>query len=162
MTSEPLVCPRCEGEYLPSARECSECGIALVPASRLAAAAAAEAMPPAAELVCVRAASVGWARALSEELSAAGISHRIEAAADDGDEEGSARQPGVNLPYGLYVREADLEAALAIDARFMQSQIPDMPVEAEPVDDESCPACGDPVSASDEECPGCGLALLAE
>jgi hypothetical protein len=114
-----------------------------------------ESLPPISELVCVRAASLGWARALSERLAAEGVSHRIEVAADDL-EDGSARRPGVNLPYGVYVRSEDMAVAARVDAAFVRSQIPDLP--EEPQAGEGCPACGADVGEADE-CPDCGLAL---
>jgi hypothetical protein len=116
-------------------------------------------LPPVSELVCVRAASLGWARALSELLAAEGISHRIEVASDDL-EDGSVRRPGANLPYGVYVRAEDMAEAARVDAAFVRSQIPDLPGEGEAVAgaDEGCPACGAQVGEADE-CPDCGLAL---
>jgi hypothetical protein len=117
-------------------------------------------LPAISELACVRAASVGWARALSERLAEAGISHRIEVAHDP-DDDGAARRPGANLPFGVYVLPEDLEAASEVDAEFMRSQLPDLagePGTAAAADPETCPACG-AATASAAECPDCGLAL---
>jgi hypothetical protein len=156
---EPLFCPECRGEFLATATQCSECGVSLVPASELERHASG-AMPPVEELVCVRASSVGWAQALSERLAEAGISHRIEVTHDDS-EDGSVRRPGANLPFGVYVRPEDSEAAEAVDAEFMRSQLPDLETGEEPSDDpDACPACGARAEAGAEECPDCGLALL--
>ena len=118
-------------------------------------------MPPVAELVCVRASSIGWAQALSRHLAEAGISHRIEVAADD-EEDGSLRRPGANLPFGVFVRSEDAEAAAAVDARFIREEIPDLGEddEGEAVQADACPACGASTGAQAEECPDCGLALL--
>jgi hypothetical protein len=158
--SEPLFCPECEGEFVPSAQSCPDCEVPLVTAAALEQR-EVEALPPASQLLCVRAASVGWARGLSELLAEEGISHRIEAAADDGEEEVS-RRPGGTLPYGVYVRAEDLEAAREIDAAFMQSQIPDLPDDHQlvPQEAEGCPACGEAVAPDAAECPECGLALI--
>lgn len=156
----PKVCPECREEYLHSAERCVHCDVALVLPDD--AEEAASTLPPAAELHCVRAASVGWAMALSDRLREAGIAHRIQAVGDDSDGDGSARRPGQNLPYGVYVLEADLRAATEIDTSHMSSQIPDLP-EGFEIDrgevDDACPACGDPVDVDAAECPGCGLAL---
>ncbi len=163
MPPDPVFCPECRAEYLWNATLCVECDVALVASGALGDA-AAEGLPAASELVCVRAAAVGWARTLSDRLAAAGISHRIEITHDD-EEEGSVRRPGANLPYGVYVRQDDVEAALAVDAEFMRSQIPDLPGDHEASlaaqDAESCPACGTALTSDARECPDCGLALLA-
>lgn len=156
----PVYCPECRSEYLGSATVCVECGIALVSEVSLESAASAQ-LPPVSELVCIRAASVGWAQRLSERLAAEGISHRIEASDDDTDD-GSARRPGANLPYGVYVRPEDVEAASQVDAAFMHSQIPDLPGESGPEgaeNDEGCPACGTALTPEAVECPDCGLVL---
>lgn len=157
---DPVFCPECRAEYLWSATLCAECEVALVPASELDGSASEE-LPPVSELVCIRAAAVGWCRALSEHLVEAGISHRIEVAESD-DEDGSVRRPGANLPYGVYVRPEDVGAASEVDAAFMRRQIPDMP-EAEGGEagaDDTCPACGEATGPGVQECPECGLALL--
>ena len=156
----PVFCPECHAEYLWTAKVCTECDVALVPETALGDASSDE-LPPVSQLVCIRAAAVGWCRLLSERLLAAGISHRIEAAADD-DEDGAERRPGAHLPYGVYVRPEDEAAAVAVDADFMRSQIPDLPdVEASGGDADRCPACGENVTPDTEECPECGLALFA-
>jgi len=127
----------------------------------------AETMPPIAELTCVRAASVGWVRALSGCLSEAGIPHRIDAlrGEDEGDES-VQRRPNYRLPYGVYVRSEDAERASEVDASYMRSQIPDLPDGHEATggagDAESCPACGEGVTLDTTECPSCGLALAIE
>lgn len=160
------VCPRCEAEYLATAVECADCGIALVHPEELATR-ETESLPPIAELTCIRAASVGWTRALSEYLSEAGIPHRIEALrGEDEDDESLRRRPNYRLPYGVYVRSEDAERATAVDDTFMRSQIPDLPDEHETSggaeDVEACPACGERVDLDTPECPSCGLALAIE
>ena len=100
---------------MPSATRCVECDVALV-AEHALEDHRPEELPPVSELVCIRASAVGWAQALSERLAEAGISHRIEVASDD-EEEGSARRPGANLPYGVYVRPQDAQRAAAQSSR---------------------------------------------
>jgi hypothetical protein len=156
---DPVFCPECHAEYLWSATVCVECDVALVPESALGGRAASE-LPPVSQLVCIRAAAIGWCQALSERLLEAGISHRIEVAEDE-EEEGAERRPGANLPYGVYVLPEDEAAAVAVDAAFMRSQIPDLPeADASAPDAGSCPACGEAVSPDAQECPECGLALF--
>jgi len=157
MVGAPRVCPECGEEYVPTALECVECRVPLVAPGARPAATARE-LPPIAELTCVRAASLDMARDLSERLSQAGISHRIQVAADLASD-GALARPGANLPYGVYVRAADLPAAQRIDRDYLRAQIPDLPAEAE-VGGEGCPACGAPVAPDATECPDCGLALI--
>ena len=156
-----LYCPRCESEFLASASRCESCGVDLV-ADLATVVHEADQMPPISELVCVRAASLGWAQGLSQSLAEAGISHRIEAVRDDGDDDSLREQPNARLPYGVWVLEVDLVRARAIDEDYLRGQIPDLPSEAAEVveGDGGCPACGDPVPEDASECPGCGLALL--
>lgn len=160
--SEPLFCPECRSEFVPTATLCPDCELALVPESHLGSEAVEE-LPDISQLVCVRAASVAWAQGLSERLADAGISHRIEVAHDD-EEDGSARQPGANLPYGVYVLAEDVESATAIDAEFTRYQIPDVPNEGQPIEasDDACPACGSAVAPGVAECPDCGIVLLID
>lgn len=152
---DPVFCPECHAEYLWKATTCVDCDVALVSANALQqGTGAASELPPVSQLVCIRAAAVGWCRGLSEKLLEAGISHRIEAAADD--EDGAAGRPGAHLPYGVYVRPEDADAAVRVDAAFMRQQIPDL---ADVPADGDCPACGEGVPPDAEECPACGLAL---
>ena len=153
----PRVCPECGEEYVSTALRCAECGVDLVAAGAAPRVSPRE-LPPIAELACVRAASLDIARDLSERLSEAGISHRIEVAADLASE-GALQRPGANLPYGVYVRAGDLPAARQIDHAYLRSQIPDLPAEVE-AGGEGCPACGAPVAPDATECPDCGLALI--
>jgi len=96
----PKICPECGEEYVHVASVCIHCDVPLVLEGEVPVESAAEALPPASELVCVRASSVGWAMSLSEHLVEAGIPHRIQAATSDADE-GEQRKPGQNLPYGV-------------------------------------------------------------
>ena len=140
----------------------ADCDVALVSESALADVDVEE-MPPISELVCVRAASVGWAQGLSERLAAAGISHRIEVTHDD-EADGSVRRPGATLPYGVYVLPQDVAHATEVDAAFTEYQIPDLPEETAmgEVSDEHCPACGAAVTPQTAECAECGIVLLVE
>ena len=160
------VCPRCEAEYLATAIECTDCGVALVHPEQLASA-EVEALPPVSELACIRAASVAWTRALSERLSEVGIPHRVEAISESADDDDSVRRrPNFRLPCGVYVRPEDVERAAEVDADFMRSQIPDLPdgheISGGSEDAETCPACDERVSIDARECPSCGLMLAVE
>ena len=159
---DPLFCPGCRSEFVSTATRCVECDLALVAESALGDA-SVDAMPPIEELVCIRAASVGWAQGLSERLAAAGVSHRIEVTHDDEDD-GSVRRPGANLPYGVYVLPQDVDAAMAVDAAFTEYQIPDLPGpdDASGASEDACPACGAELTPTTAECPECGIVLLVE
>jgi hypothetical protein len=84
--------------------------------------------------------------------------------ADDEGDDSVRRQPSHRLPYGVYVRPVDVEAAAAIDEAFFREQIPDLPeghgVSGAPEVAEGCPACGEPADPEAVECPSCGLALV--
>lgn len=165
MLLPPKRCPECGEEYVHAASVCVHCDVELVldgerPPAGSAPTSERE-LPPVSELVCVRAASVGWALSLSEERLAVGIPHRIQAATS-AEEEGSRQRPGANLPYGVYVLAEDAEAASSIDRAHTGRQIPDAPTDPGRTElrDDECPACGATVAASAEACPDCGLALL--
>lgn len=159
---EALVCPRCRAEYLVGVLECADCGTQLVSEHGLERVGYEE-IPPVSALSCVRAASVGWARGLSLQLSQAGIPHRLEAVSEEGQEENVRGEPDALLPYGVWVLEADLLAAREVDENFLRSQIPDLPEDlgaAEMTGDDACPACGTAVAPEVQECPDCGLVLI--
>ncbi len=161
MVMPPKICPECREEYVHTASVCSACDAPLVLEGELPEESVADDLPPVSELVCVRASSVGWAMSLSEQLVQAGIPHRIQAATSDADE-GAARKPGQNLPYGVFVLAEHEEAAMRIDRAHTGRQIPDMPEDSgqAQISADECPACGEPIDSSATECPGCGLALL--
>jgi hypothetical protein len=142
---------------------CFHCDIPLVQDGDQSEEDSAPQLPPISELVCIRAAPMSWATALSKKLAEAGIAHRIQTAGDDADE-GSQRRPGYNMPFGIFVLEKDQEAASQIDVAFTGSQIPDLPenFETDGEGGDHCPACGDSILEAEDECPGCGLALVAE
>jgi len=154
-------CPECGEEYVSTAMQCVECRVPLV-AGESGGIAPAEELPPVAQLVCLRAATLAFVRGLSEQLAQAGISHRIEAAHDEG-EEVAVRRPGGNMPYGVYGRRDDLEAAVEVDREFMRQSIPDLEAgAAQTTGEEGCPACGAPLVPDAAECSDCGLALAAD
>jgi hypothetical protein len=156
-------CPECGEEYLATTRECADCG---VPLGGAAAAPPepepADELPPVAELTNVRTAALGVVQRLSDALVERGITHRIEALAPDDPEERRVRRPD-SWPYGIYVREQDVPAAMEVDRAFMRTIMPDLPEDAgAPAVEGGCPACGTPVASDARECPDCGLALLDE
>jgi predicted RNA-binding Zn-ribbon protein involved in translation (DUF1610 family) len=157
----PKLCPECGEEYLHTASACIHCDVPLVLEGERPAQRAVEDLPPASELVCVRAASVGWAMSLSQHLVEAGIPHRVQAAELDADE-GSRRKPGQNLPYGVFVLAEHAEAAARIDLAHTERQIPDIPEDfgQSEISADDCPACGESIAPTATECPECGLALL--
>ncbi|MBW1843506.1 MAG: hypothetical protein JRE38_00425 [Deltaproteobacteria bacterium] len=161
MPMPPKVCPQCGEEYLHTASVCIHCDVALVLEGEQSAQQAPEELPPASELVCVRAASMGWAMSLSEHLVEAGIPHRVQAAEGDADE-GSRRKPGQNLPFGVFVLAEHAETAAQIDFTHTERQIPDIPEDfgQSEISADDCPACGESISPTATECGECGLALL--
>jgi hypothetical protein len=118
-------------------------------------------LPPVAELACLRAATLAFVQGLSAQLAQAGISHRIEASSEEG-EQVAPRRPGANLPYGIYVRHADVAVALEVDRDYMRQMIPDLAHAPESTGDEACPACGTPLAPDAAECSDCGLTLAAD
>jgi hypothetical protein len=159
------VCPQCGEEYIASAVSCVHCDVALVGSDGIAPARAPRELPPAAQLFCVRTATLAVAQGLSERLSQAGISHRIELVPDEAPPQGAQgalrRRPG-ELPYGVYVLADDVPAASRVDRDYLRSVLPDLPADHQPglEGGEGCPACGAPVAPDARECPDCGLALL--
>ena len=152
------VCPECGEEYIATAQTCVHCDVALVASEGFAPAERASELPPVSQLVCVRTASLDYAEGLSERLSGAGITHRLEI--EPVPKDPSARRNDA-MPYGIYVRESDARRARELDAMHMQSQFPDLPdvPEGESAGDR-CPACGAAAAPDATECLDCGLALL--
>jgi hypothetical protein len=161
MPMPPKICPECREEYVHVASACIHCDVPLVLEGEVPVESAAEELPPASELVCVRASSVGWAMSLSEHLVEAGIPHRIQAATSD-DDEGEQRKPGQDLPYGVFVLARHEEAATRIDLAHTGRQIPDVPEDfgQSEISADDCPACGASIAPTATECADCGLALL--
>jgi len=156
---EPKRCPQCGEDFLHTAQVCSDCGVPLRLVSELAdPQAAAAGMPPASELVLIRAEGPAWIEALAAALRAAEIPSRVEII----DPERYGARSGLSgTACGLFVLERDVARAREIDARVQREQIPDLPDEdaAGEGADGGCPACGHALSASDSECPDCGLFL---
>jgi len=163
MPMPPKVCPECAEEYVHTASICVHCDVPLVLAGERPVERAVDELPPASELVCVRAASVGWAMSLSQHLADAGIPHRIQAAQPDADD-GASRRPGQNLPYGVFVLAEHAEEAARIDLAHTERQIPDIPEDfgQSEISADACPACGTSIETAATECPDCGLALLIQ
>lgn len=153
-------CPACREEYTPTTDRCVDCDVALVHEEELGPEEEPEALPPVEELSCVRVAPVAWIRALSEALQERGVGHRVQDARAADAPEGQS--PGVfgNVRlFGLWVQEADLEEAAALDGLLAARLAPHEAPALEGHEEESCPACGTPLTAHAVECPDCGLAF---
>jgi len=155
MTLPPKRCPECGEEYVHSVLVCAECGVTLVLAGEPI---PVRELPPASDLMRVRTATLSWARSFSDLLAEAGIAHRVEPEVD------SARASGV--PRGeqlcsVFVRKEDREQAARLDVQHMRSQIPDVPENfaGGAIEDDRCPACGEPADLAAPECASCGLAF---
>lgn len=149
------ICPSCNGEFTLAVERCSECDVDLVPPDAVA----EDEFPPATELHCVRVAPIAWIEALSEGLEERDVPHRVEPVAADAIPEG-VEAVGTGELVGLFVDDAGLAIAREIDrsiaARVLPAQHADELAEGEV---ESCPACGEELSADAQECPECGLAF---
>ena len=155
MALPPKHCPECGAEYVHSMSICADCGVALV-LERLGR--VLEELPPASQLRRVRTATLSWSRSFSEQLTQAGIAHRVELEPDpDGSQQASR---GERL-CSVFVREADAADAARLDAEHLRTQIPDVPDDfglAAPGED-TCPACGERADLAAAECASCGLAF---
>jgi len=149
MALPPKICPRCGEEYVHTTSTCAHCEVPLVLEGDLSLEreGAGEPLPPSSELVCVRTAGAAWALRLSERLAADEVPHRVEPVAEP------------RGAFGIYVREADVEAAAAADREHLAREMPDLPSEHDlaPADDEGCPACGAALAADATACDDCGL-----
>jgi len=152
-------CPECGEDFLHTAQTCSDCGVPLRLASEIESGAAdGSGLPPASELVLIRAEGPAWVEGLADRLAAAEIPARVEII----DPERHGIRSGVRgSACGLFVRPEDEARARAIDAEVEREQIPDLDgTEAsEAGDGDACPACGHTVAPDDAECPDCGLHL---
>jgi len=155
MTLPPKRCPECGEEYVHTVLVCADCGVALVLAGEPS---PRRELPPVSELVCVRTATRSWAHNFSELLAETGIGHRVDVAADAG--RGAGFAPGAEL-CSVFVRAEDAEEAARLDARYLHSQIPDVPEDyaSRASEADQCPACAEPADLSAPECPSCGLAF---
>jgi predicted RNA-binding Zn-ribbon protein involved in translation (DUF1610 family) len=153
------VCPQCGDVYRPGVERCADCGVALVHPEELTGDAGPE-LPPATELVAIRIAGIAWLRAFSDALSEAGVPHRIDSPPESV-ENASLQRRAHDQGLAVYVRPQDRERALAADAAFVRSQLPDLEGElqgeAPASESEDCPACGAHLDERATECPDCGL-----
>jgi hypothetical protein len=154
---EPKRCPQCGEDFVHAAQVCSDCGVPLRLVSELAGPQAGAGLPPASELVLIRAEGPAWIEALAGALRAAEIPSRVEII----DPQAHGARSGLSgTACGLFVMERDVARAREVDARIQREQIPDLPeVEASGEAGEGCPACGHAIGPDDAECPDCGLFL---
>lgn len=158
MRPEPKRCPQCGEDFLHTTEVCSDCGVPLRLASELTDTEAAGGLPPASELVLIRAEGPAWIEALAQALREADVPSRVEII----DPEKHGARSGVSgSACGLFVLERDVAKAREIDARVQREQIPDLPSDDAASDggEEGCPACGHALGPDDAECPDCGLFL---
>jgi len=136
--------------------ECVGCSVRLVYPDEMATEPEPEAFPDTGVLECIRVGPLPWTRALSENLSHAGIEHRVEPDSRSEEEGGvDPRRFGGEAIYGTWVKPDDLEAARTIDMAIFAHLEPETQAEAEAV--EACPACGHSLSPEALGCPDCGL-----
>lgn len=153
------VCPACRTEYTRMATRCADCDVELVHADVVAEEdAQVEDLPPASALRCVRVAPIAWIRALSEGLQHGGVPHRVEPAGADDAPEGQRVEAFGNVQlFGLYVREADTDAAREIDGSIAARILPEEAPALAEGEEDACPACATPLAPDATECPDCGL-----
>jgi hypothetical protein len=157
MRPDTKRCPECGEEFVHTAVTCSDCDVPLRLASELAGP-AGDGLPPTPDLVLLRAEGPAWIDALAEALGAEGIPSRVQII----DPERHGIRSGVRgSACGIFVREADVAAARAVDARVHREQVPDLGAaeahEASAGEGEGCPACGHELAPDASECPDCGL-----
>jgi hypothetical protein len=156
MSAEYKVCPECREEFTLVATECSACGVVLVYPGDLEPEPAPEEFPEIEALECVRVGPLPWTRALSDAFTQAGIGHRVERDTRTQAEGGVGPERfGGQEVFGIWVRPDERSEASEIDAALFAHFEPDN--QAAAGDDETCPACGDPLAADVVECPGCGI-----
>jgi hypothetical protein len=150
-------CPECGEDFLHTAEVCSDCGVPLRLAAELAGAAPTGGLPPASELVLIRAEGPAWIEALADRLAEVDVPSRVEII----DPKRHGIESGVvGSACGLFVREADAARAREIDAVVQREQIPDLGEDgAGSGEGDACPACGHAVTPDDDDCPDCGLHL---
>jgi len=156
-----LVCPECRAEHTRTATRCADCDVALVTPDRIADEEAAVAeFPPASELDCVRVAPLPWIRALSQGLEEGGVAHRVEPAREDDAPEGQDAGvfDGAQL-FGLYVESENAAATREFDRAIAAQLLPEAAPPLADGEEESCPACGEPLAHDAVECGDCGLRL---
>jgi len=159
VSQEYQICPNCEGEFTMAVSICSDCGSELVSPDSMVAAAAQE-FPPVGDLNLVRVAPLAWTRVLSEQLSDAGIPHRVERGAPEAaDGEEVSAKFGFETLYGIYVLPDQYEEAAELDRELFARLDPAVGEESELelVGGQECPACETPLPEGESECPECGL-----
>jgi hypothetical protein len=163
MSSDALykICPECGTEYRPIASQCADCRVDLVHRETLDAAIAQQMdFPEASELECIRVAPIEWVHGLSGALQQRGVGHRVQPATASEAPEGQRPDLfGSAQLFGLYVLPDDAELARELDGVIAGRIMPEEAPELEAGEEESCPACGSPLSADATECSDCGLAF---
>lgn len=164
MNERYKVCERCGTEYQPRVETCLDCGGPLIEVDpRMTTPPRRDRQPPppppetpaliltaADRPVAVRAEEPSYVGPLAEEIRAAGIRCDVLP-------EGDCRS-GCRIRWVLFVAEADLPAAAAIDRRLLAAAVPDAETYVD-LDSEGCPACGATPPAGAVECGECGLIL---
>ena len=160
------ICPRCGGEFQRWVERCPDCDVDLelgepgAPPRR-----AAEELPPARELACVRVGNPWQLREFATFLQERGLSCRIDSHPPDRPLSGGdpLRRGGLfggaGTKLGLYVRPDDLDESRELYTEFVGGG-GGAEFEAEGGAGEgACPACGEPVADDAATCASCGLAF---
>lgn len=159
MNQEFQICPNCEAEFTMAVSVCSDCGTALVSPDSMVAAESEE-FPAIGDLSLVRVSPLAWTRLLSEQLSDAGIPHRVERGTPEAsDEAGASEKFGFETVYGIYVLPDDYEEAAVLDGELF-AKLESAAGEESDFDlggSHECPACETPLPEGESECPECGL-----
>ncbi len=158
------LCPSCRTEYVRTAERCSDCGAVLVFAEDFTpppSEAAAEQLPPAAELALVRSGTPSDLEGFAELLQELGISSRIDSY-PPGTPTGGAKAGRAGLRLGLYVRERDLAPAVGAVEEHLLSELPDAVAPGARGELSACPACGASLMLEASGCADCGLEFPAQ
>ena len=162
MSERYKVCERCGSEFQPRVEACLDCGGPLVevdprmttpprPRDEPPAPNAPEPILTAADRpVALRVEEPGYIAPLAERLRASGLRCDVIP-------EGDCRS-GCRIRWALWVAEADLAAAAAIDRQHLALVVPEAESFVD-LDGEGCPACGASRSPGAVECGECGLTL---
>jgi len=159
VSQEFQICPSCEAEFTMAVSVCSDCGAELVSPDSMPAAEPEE-FPPIGDLSLVRVSPLAWMRLLSEQLSDAGIPHRVERGTPEAaDGEGASEKFGFETVYGTYVLPDDYEEAAVLDGELFArlEAAAGEESEVEVGEGQECPACETPLPEGESECPECGL-----
>jgi len=159
VSQEYQICPSCEAEFTMAVSVCSDCGAELVSPDSMVAAESEE-FPPIGDLNLVRVSPLAWTRLLSEQLSDAGIPHRVERGTPEAtDEDKTSEKFGFEIVYGIYVLPDHYEEAAELDGELFARLDPAAGEESEFElgRGQKCPACETPLPEGESECPECGL-----